>query len=155
MINESLNIIAAQLNEHLKNTFKTSEDKVIVSNLVNSDGTIPSTNENKIVVTLVNIKQEALFTNIGINKNSSGSSSLNTNLYIMFAANFLSYSESLKFIYATSVFLQENNSFPVTEIKAKKIQLEVVQIDYNGLNNLWSYLGTKYLPSLNYKLSLA
>ena len=58
MIHNVLPIIGNELNDFLKLKYSTSEDKVIVSNLVDQDGKVSAECENKIVSFLLNIEEE-------------------------------------------------------------------------------------------------
>jgi hypothetical protein len=96
MINETLEFISVALNNHFKNVFQVTEDKTIVSNIINSDGSVPIAINDKLVVCLVNIEQETSIANLGFTHNTGQSfqirnQPLNINLYILFAANFNLY----------------------------------------------------------------
>ena len=93
MIHNLLPTIGAELNEYFKSKFEIEEDRVIVSNLINQDGSIAVEGNNKVVFHLVNIEEETTL------KSSSGTSSfgggfgasggnINVNLTVMFSAFF-------------------------------------------------------------------
>ena len=58
MINEALQFIVQALNQALKNNFHADEDLVVMNNVIQTDGTIPLINQNKIVLSLINIEKE-------------------------------------------------------------------------------------------------
>src|SRR6185312_12129345 len=114
MINEVLEFIAVELNNYFKATFQITEDKVVVSNLVNSDGSVPISINDKTVMCLVNIDQGSNTANVGFSKTAQADKqSLNMNLEVLFAAYFSpsNYVESLKFISTTLSFFQSNTIF--------------------------------------------
>ena len=57
MIHVGLIHIATQLNQHLMRTFDLNEDVVVVSNIFEMDGTVPTHVNNKIIVSLVNVER--------------------------------------------------------------------------------------------------
>jgi hypothetical protein len=160
MINEGLEFIATTLNSYLKTTFQFTEDKVVVSNLVNADGSLPIVINDKIVICLVNIDQGNNTTNVGFSKTTPiDKQSLNMSLEVLFAANFINYNESLKFISATLSFFQNNLIFQKTNYSSlpkhiDKLELELINLSPEDTNYIWNTLGVKYMPSLIYKIKI-
>lgn len=164
MINEALSFLAAELNTHLKQIFKWPEDAVVVSSVTDFNGHIPTQNQNKIVVTLINIKEETAIRNnpsyrIIDNSSVQINPALYVNLFILFSANFSSYNEGLKFISASIGYFQSNSVF--TKDTFAKLNpaidpliLELDSTSYQDWSYLWGMLGGKYLPSVIYKLRL-
>lgn len=142
MINESLKLIAEELNKHLKELFNVEEDKVVVSNIVNPDGSIPIIYNNKIGMTFISIEP--------LEKDSS-----KINFSIFLSSNFDVYEESLKFLSAAILFFKKNFIFdkaqyPTLGNNISKISLELYKTDFETL----SYLGLKSIPSVNYKVEV-
>ena len=164
MINETLEFISIALNNHFKSIFQVTEDKTIVSNIINSDGTVPIAISDKLVVCLVNIEQETSIANLGFTHNTGQTfqirnQPLNINLYILFAANFNNYNESLKFISSTISFFQGNyvflkKNYPNMAENIDKLVFELLKTDYQSTNYLWNSLGAKYVPSMIYKVRM-
>lgn len=164
MINTTLNFLANNLNAYLKSNFQIDEDLAIVSNLINADGSVPNAINNKIVICLTNIEQENSLSNLGYyNTNNNpielNKQPININLYILIAANFSNYNESLKFISTIFNFFHENNVFfatkyPELDSTIDKLVLELFKTDVNTNNKIWNAIGAKYSPSLNYKARL-
>jgi len=164
MINEALTFLEGELNTYLKASFKINEDAVVVSSIAEFGGSAPLKNQNKIVLTLINIKQETLLRNNPsfkvIDKTSvQVNPALYINLFVLFSANFADYQESLKFISATISFFQGNYVF--TKEKFNKLNpaidpliLELDTTSYQDWSYLWGMLGGKYLPSVIYKLRM-
>ena len=153
--------MANNLNSHLKSRFQIDEDLAVVSNLINADGSVPNAINNKIVICLTNIEQENSFNNLGYyNTNNKpielNKQPININLYILIAANFSNYNESLKFISTTFNFFHENNlfietKFPELDNTIDKLVLELFKTDVNTNNKIWNAIGARYSPSLIYK----
>lgn len=167
MINEALTCLAKELNGYLKNKQmlgSESEEKVLLSGLVNQSGQIAIKDENTIVITLVNIEEEPVSRTDSLVSNRTAVNMPDPvciNLYILFSAYFSrsNYEESLKFLSLVVSFLQEKNVFtpsntPGLDPKIDKLSVEMVNLSTEELNNLWATLGTKYIPSVFYKLRM-
>ena len=164
MIYEALSVLAREMNEYFRNKLKVSEEKVVLSPLVNQDGTVAIPGENKVIITLVNIEKEPLAINNNVNTGRPGNKaapSLSINLYLMFSAYFTAanYSESLRFISFVIGFLQEKNVFtaantPKLDSGIEKLSFEMESPGAEKLNNIWATLGAKYMPSVLYKMRM-
>lgn len=165
MINEALQFIAQALDQALKNSFHADDELVVMNNVIQTDGSIPTINQNKIVLSLVNIEKE---TNKQYNhynrplegsKYSSGSPSEFYNLDILFSANFDKYDESLKMLSAVIAYFQGHTSLTSADSSSippgiKKIDLEAEKLIFHQMHNLWTAMGAKYQPSVMYKVRL-
>jgi hypothetical protein len=159
MIYSVLNTVGEKLNFYLKNRFSLGEDKVLLSNIVNQDGSLAITESDKVVITLVNIQEETISSRV--NSNMDQMRPINLNLYIMCSAYFIdkNYPESLKFLSAVISFFQANcvfnhNNTPDLDINVEKLTFEIVNQDLQGQSHLWGTLGGKYLPSVLYKVRM-
>jgi hypothetical protein len=164
MIYEAITCLSEELNDFFKLKLSIAEEKVVMSGLMNADGTIAIPGENKIVITLVNLEKETLqklpskaITNIFGNQNSP----LQINVYVLFSAYFSSnnYGESLRFISFIMAYFQGKNVFtksntPNMDPKLEKLSIEIVDMSMDALSNLWSLLGAKYMPSVLYKIRM-
>lgn len=163
MIYESLSCIVDEMNEHFRNRLKINEQKVVLSALVNQDGTIAIQGENKIVVTLINIEKETVNSTSqkapGTFSNSSPS--ININLFVLVSAFFNqgNYSEALRFLSFTLGYFTHKPVFnhantPLLDNKINKLSFELVDMKTEALSSLWSSLGAKYMPSVVYKMRM-
>ncbi|PRC93440.1 DUF4255 domain-containing protein [Solimicrobium silvestre] len=167
MINAAISHLANQLNQQFKNNFQLVEDIVVVSNLVESDGSPAINANNKLALTLVNIEKDSM--PYRPNQTSRGrddrqlvhSSPLYLNLYLMMSANFGSgnYKEALKtisqaigFFQQQAVFDQQNS--PGLDPRIEKLILDMENLKIPDLNNLWSLIGGRYMPSAFYKVRM-
>jgi len=159
MIYASLDTIADKLNFYLKSRFAVAEDKVLISNLVNQDGTPAISEADKVVITLVNIQEES----IGSRRSGLDGMNrpINLNLYVLFSAYFIdgNYSEALKFLSAVISFFQANVVFnqvntPDLPLNIEKLTFEIVNQDLQSQSHLWGTLGGKYIPSVIYKVRM-
>ena len=162
MINTTLTLLAEKLNAHLKSTFQLEEDKAIASNLIHTDGSIPSEISNKVVICLANIEQESSLSNLGFANNKPldiKHISLNLNLNVLIVANFTNYHESLKYISTTIVYFQTNpvilnQTNPELTDTIDKLTIEMMKADANTTSQIWHAMGAKYSPSVIYKIRL-
>ncbi len=167
MISAALSHLASQLNQQFKSNFQLREDVVVVSNLVELDGSLAPGANNKLVLTLVNIEKDT----VPFRPPSSArgtddrllqySAPLFLNLYLMISANFGTgnYAEALKYISQAMAFFQHKPAFdqqnsPGLDSRIEKLVLDIQNLPIPDLNNLWSLLGGRYLPSMFYKVRM-
>jgi len=143
-----------------------SEEKAMLSHLVNSDGSIAIQESDKIIVTLTNIEAERSKSNTGTYKPtaSGGFTKVNppveVNIYLLFSAYFTSenYIEGLKFITSVIAFFQSRQGIfssqntPALNGITEKLSVEMVSPDFRDQSNVWGGLGAKYLPSVLYRV---
>lgn len=166
MINVAVQLLATQLNQYLRRTYNLTEDVVVISNLLEIDGTVAANVNNKLVVFLVNIEKDAVpFRQVNLHevgeREVQSSAPLYFNLYLMMAANFTgnNYSEALKFLSSTISFFQKNHvishqTAPEMDERIEKLILDIENLSIQDLSNLWGSLGGKYLPSILYKVRM-
>ncbi len=165
MIAQSLQFTHSMLSRFLRNRFDLDEDKVVLNNLIESDGSIPTLNQNKLIISLINIEKETNKAFYGQAKklNDGNYADINPseryNLIILVSSNFDDYGETLKFLNAAILFFQANtvlDSGSSSNIPAglNKLEFEVEKITYHQMQGLWTAMGAKYQPSIIYKLRL-
>lgn len=162
MIDVSLAFVRRVLDQYLVTSFGQESGIVILNNLISSDGQIPEKNKNKIVITLVNLEYETNKQFYGGKKREGEQYSLVNpavyfNLDILISASFDEYSESLKVLTAIIGFFQENQSFnransPMLPDGISMLKFEIENSSSTKMQNLWTSLGAKYLPSIVYKI---
>lgn len=167
MINAAISHLASQLNQQFKSNFQLLEEVVVVSSLVELDGAVTPNANNKLVLTLVNIEKDTM-----PNRPASAIRSrddrqlqygapLYLNLYLMLSANFGAgnYTEALKYISMAIAFFQQRSLFdqhnsPGMDSRIERLVLDIENLAIPDLNNLWSLLGGRYLPSMFYKVRM-
>ncbi len=167
MIDSAISHIASQLNQYLRRSFDLSEDVVVISNILEQDGSVASHIDNKLVVFLVNIEKDAVAHRQPNGNMAGGDRSVISyppiylNLFLMFAGNFSgnNYLESLKFVSNTISFFQRRPVFdhqntPDLDSRIDKLVMDIENINITDLNNLWSVLSGRYLPSILYKVRM-
>ena len=166
MIHSAISHITGRLSQHLKGKLERHEDIVAASNIFEQDGSVCANIDNKVIVSLINIKKETTpgSSPNGITSNSSTFTTyppLHINLYLMFSAHFNSnnYSEALKLISYTISFFQANPFFdhynsPDLDKDIDKLIMDIVNLDWEVLSNVWSMMGAKYVPSVLYEMRM-
>ncbi|WP_163411041.1 DUF4255 domain-containing protein [Flavobacterium ajazii] len=165
MINQSLQFTSKLLGQFLKNRFGLDEDKIALNYLVDVNGNFPKMNQNKVVLSLINIEKETNQPFYIQNRqlNSGNYSSFNPveryNLDILISSNFEDYTESLKFLDAIIYFFQINNYLDASSSSSipeglSKLEFEYEKISYHQMHSLWTAMGAKYQPSIIYKMKL-
>lgn len=165
MIASALQFTNDVLDQFLRNRFSLEESNVVLNNLIESDGSIPQINQNKIVISLINIERETNKAFYGRNhKLASGNYADITpaerfNLDLLISSNFDDYKETLRFLNAAILFFQVNplidsSSFSGIPAGIGKLEFEVEKINYQDMQGLWTSMGAKYVPSVIYKMRL-
>jgi hypothetical protein len=115
--------------------------------------------ENRVIVSLILIQEEK----VGAYKSSvsispGGVKPIYLNLYILFAASFNEKLnvDALKFISAVIAFFQNKPVFTQQNSSGladglEKLSFEISNMSLQEQSNLWSTIGSKYLPSILYK----
>ena len=157
MIDFVVKVVASELNEFFRLKFGLKEDRVIISNLVNQDGSTSVKDENRIILSLVLIQEEKTIGNIhqGVSK------PVYLNLFLLFSASFNEKlnTDALKFLTAVISFFQNKSTFNQQNTSnlndgIDKITFEIVNQSFQEQSNLWSTLGAKYMPSILYKVRM-
>lgn len=165
MIYEALLCLTEDVNEYFRSKLKINEDKLMLSGIVNQDGTVASQGENKILLTLLNVEKETIgksnATREGAKTTPNTSPGMNINLYIIFSAYFggANYGESLRFLSFIIGYLQIKSVFtrsntPKMDERIGKLIFEMENLSIEKLNNVWATLGAKYMPSVMYKVRM-
>ncbi|MEX6686836.1 DUF4255 domain-containing protein [Danxiaibacter flavus] len=165
MIAETLICLTDEINEFFRTKLRVTEDKVVISPIVNLEGKPAIVGENKIFVTLLNIEKETVIrpglAANSINNRTSNNAALNINLYVMAGAYFSSanYAEGLKLLSLVISFLQQKGTFTkdnTTRLpnEIDKLIFEMESPGLDKLNNIWAMLGARYVPSVIYKVRM-
>lgn len=165
MIYAAVSHIANQLNQFLKRSFDLNEDVVVISNLVEQDGSLAPNINNKLVVFLVNVEKETVSSRQAsfgsFDRSASAYPPVFLNLYIMVAGNFggSNYAEGLKFLSNTVSFFQRQPLFdhqvtPELDRRINKLVLDIENLSFQDLSSLWGMLSGKYQPSILYKVRM-
>lgn len=166
MIDSAITILAARLNQFLKRTFDLPEDIVVLSNILEQNGSVAPHVNNKLVMFLVNIEKDTTPArrdsgHRSVDRHGLTHPPVHLNLYVMLAGHFTgsTYPEALKFISHAISFFQrqpvfDHQSSPDLDPRIDRLVLEIENLDLKDLSSLWSILSSKYLPSVLYKVRM-
>lgn len=176
MIDTALNFLTQEINTFLKIKNNTpNENKIVLSSIATDSGlVIPN---KSLGLSLINIEEErvhkeqrATFLNEN-GKTQNYNPELRLNLYILITSNFQDkliedpsddYKEGLKQLSYVILFFQSKNVFtndnsPLLasiDPNIQRIVVELYSYSFEQLYNFWSVVGTKYLPSVLYKVRM-
>ncbi len=172
MIDKTLDFIRAQLNNYLqaKLSLLPNEDAIILSNVSQLNESQPNSgggdnDPQNAFLSLINIEEDRIskspenfvraFDGSIVYKNPK----IFLNLYVLFSVNLSTYTESLKRLSYIIQFFQYQNVFtPLTAPSipdgVDELIVDLMSLSYQDLNNLWGILGSRYLPSVMYKVRM-
>ena len=164
-IRKTLEAVRRRLNESLHSVLPRSEDWVVLSNFVDHEGRPCESARDKLVMFLANVKHETVISTynrhapIRDNRYAALAPPVYIDLFLLFSANFWdkSYPEGLEILSLAISFFQQNPCFtrdalPSLPAGVEKLAFEIANLDLTELNYLVSMAGTKYLPSVFYKV---
>ena len=166
MLDRVLNFLKDRLNSYLRvKTGADAFDVVFVRERTQKEITFP---KEALSLILVNIEEEQTFrSGAAYERRGNGQLSVNSttppylylNLYILVAANFSDYSQSLKLLslivsYFHSYRLFDRQNFPTLSSGIEKLTLELVSLPFAEQRDIWNLLGNPYLPSVLYKVRM-
>ncbi|WP_439490145.1 DUF4255 domain-containing protein [Algoriphagus sp.] len=155
------------LNQNFKKQYGFTDNKVVVSSLLDTSGSIPTELEDKIVCFLLSVEEETTLRNKSPRSSSKGSffvdqsTPLFLNLTVVFCANFKAknYLEGLNYLSQTLKFFHHNRVWNPGNIqgisnRVEKITFELCNLPYDTLSQVWSAIGSKVLPAAIYKVGV-
>lgn len=166
MIDVLLIHIRDLLNQYFKNQYGFTDNKVVVSNLLDNTGTSPVELEDRMVCFLLSLEEEPTLKNKSARSSGTSafldkSSPLYLHLQLVFCANFKSknYLEGLNYLSQTISFFHQNRilnpgTIPGLSKRVEKISFDLCTLSYDNLSQIWSAIGSKILPSAVYKVGL-
>jgi len=166
MIDSSLSYLCYNANEYLTKKYELSERIISLSNIVNPDGSVALQDQNQIVMTLVNLTEESVLKNVQPMRSSGEfgvklNPTLNLNSYVLFSAFYtgVNYHTGLKMISDIISYYQSNRLFvkqnaPGMPANINKLTMEFVSLSLDQMSHLWSCMGSKYMPSVLYKVGV-
>ena len=166
-IRGTLEQIQKRLNEFLWSAVPREGDWVILSDLVDPQGNPVPETQDKLVMFLAGIQRETAVSTYNPNVPVAGNRyavvapPLYIDLFILFYANFSgkNYAEGLAAISRTIAFFQQNlwfthDNLPDLDPRIDKLTFEMTNLDAVDLSYLMGLTGTKYLPTVYYKVRM-
>ena len=162
MIGDAIEFIRKELRAHLG----VADDEVLINS---ARKLAEEQNPPGAYICLVNLEEESALRNTPHVERRAGQAHyveppVFLNLYLLFAFEFVNYSSSLVHLSKTVELFQSKRWFgPETQsgpgaipfpASLEKLVFDMVNMDFEQLNNLWGVLGGAYFPSVVYKVRL-
>ncbi|WP_452223619.1 DUF4255 domain-containing protein [Lacinutrix chionoecetis] len=165
MIAKALEFLTSQLDDYLIRKHPSNKSIVVLSGLVTASGEIAVTQENALVISVVNIAEEGSIANQPNirrqgNTIEKQASPVYINLYILITALFKDsqYKSGLSWLSQVITFFQQNPYFNSSQVEMPegidKLSLELVNLDIDNMSRFWGALGARYQPSVIYKMRM-
>ena len=161
MINILLEDVNLKLSDYLGTNGNPLLFKSVVEDIALSDKSVDGPGDveltNSIIATLVSIEEEAVLKNNYPQRQVGSSfvsekSAVFVNIYVLFSANYENYRTGLEVMGHVVNFFQARRTFSFTsENENLKAVFNLYNIGFENLNNLWTVLGGRYMPSVIYK----
>lgn len=168
MIDTAIKFLSDEVNTYLKKRALSSASfgSVIPGQIVDDNGKWLIAADN-IGLTLINIEEERILqSQLPDRLYVNGSHivvppALKLNLTLLFHTRYTNgnYEQSLRFLSSVMSFFQAHPSFtadayPGLDPRIEKLTVEMLSLGSEQLNQIWAYLGSKYLPSVAYRVRL-
>ncbi|MEM9685319.1 MAG: Pvc16 family protein [Bacteroidota bacterium] len=155
IIRSAIEFTRDQINSYLRLRLNINEDRVVIDNVVNQQGTLNTTN---LSLSLVNIEEESVHKAQSPYRTTANGSvnlanpEIKLNLYLLLAANFgLNYEEALlnlshaiTFFQGKQVFNHQNS--PALNQQIEKLIVELHTLPFEQQNYIWGCIGATYIP---------
>lgn len=180
MIDKVVHYIITAINQDFDDPNVLDEPQVVAGNMAFIDAYQESSatrTSDKLIASVVNISQESTFRNIPYRKTSTNSDGdpiikerspeLWLNVYLLFGANRTDYMSALNYISRVIGFFQRKHVFTPAELQnltgpavdvnlpeVDKLIFDLCSLNFDQLNQMWSIMGGKYIPSVLYKVRM-
>ncbi len=172
VIRDALSVVLNLVNAYMENLDQSGGAWVTMTSLVDHDGTLNQSARDKVVMIVYNITRETVFGTYqptAASKPPQGAGDsfamvappLYVNVHLMFMANFSenTYPDGLAALSRVISFFQQNpyfnhNNAPALSPDIDKLTLEFENLSPVDVNYVMGMLGTRYLPSVFYKLRM-
>jgi hypothetical protein len=158
MIPEALQFIVNRFNQFLNMKLGLTENRVIMNSLIQEDGTLPAENLNKLVFTVIHIREENVLPMGFAPGKSTPPVKVQTagfSVNLLLSAHFNDYAEALKYTDLAMHYFWENPVFNPSQNPGFPVGLNLLKLEPLGagietIDAVWSAIGAKYQPSLMY-----
>jgi hypothetical protein len=168
MLDIALNFLTAELNSYLvaRGARKATDEigKVEIGRLVDDTGKWAITDDH-IGASLIHVEEDRIMKSQLPEATLMGGRQvvlepkLKLNLHVVFAAKFQKYDEALRSLSLVLTYFQSHLSFtPAThsalDARIERLTVELQSLTYEQLNQVWTFIGGKQLPSAIYKVRM-
>jgi len=178
MLRTTFEFLSDELNAYIKRKDSTNfgnEDVVVVSSLMNPDGTFAVSTEgsdvSKVILTLINLEEDRIAdSQYNYQKIDDRiqviNPPVNINAFVLFSVFANNYSTALRLLSYVMAFFQgrqvfDSDQYPQINAKVDadkpwqkvgRLLVTFHSTTFEQQNNLWAALGAKYMPNVIYKI---
>jgi len=164
MLDIALQFLTDEVNTYILTLTGLNSDVVKISKVVDEAGKYAIDND-MVGATIINIEEErTLKSHLPEYSNVNGQHvvlepNLKLNLYVMFTANFKLYDVALKNLSFVLTYFQSHpyftpETYPALDPGIEKLVVELQSLSYEQLNQIWTFIGGKQLPSVVYRVRM-
>lgn len=164
MLDSAVTFLADEVNLYLRRQTASDVVKVVPGGLADDAGRW-AVAEGNIGLALVNVEEDRVMRDqvrerVFLNGNHvTLEPNLKLNLHVMFAARHNKYQHALHYLSHVLKYFQSHPTFtpdeyPGLQREIEKLNVELISYGPEQLNQLWAYIGTKYLPSAVYRVRM-
>lgn len=169
MIQQAIQTILSRLNTYIG----TAEPEAVLGNISLIDSVQDTSGQSlvdKVIASVINIEQEDALRNVpfrrafigqdGLPRVSEREPEIHLNIYLLFGSNKNNYGTALLRISQVIAFFQRKSIFTSSDtpeldtLELDKLVFELYSTNFTELNQLWSIMGGKYIPSIVYKMRM-
>lgn len=161
MLQPTLQFIRETLDQILRRKFGLAAQVVVVNNILDANGGIPAKNQNKVIISLLNVVKEQSMPRHQTLPDPSArvQADYRYNLDLLITSHFDGYDTSLKFLDTVLLFFQNNPTFNSKSVSNLPSGIDNLSFEMENLSlmesqNLWAAMGAKYQPSVVFKTRL-
>ncbi|WP_437316184.1 DUF4255 domain-containing protein [Sorangium sp. So ce385] len=164
MLDVALGFLCKELNTYLSSRGGGNLGEVVFDRLVDDTGKW-ALKDDQIGATLINLEEDRILKSHVPESVYTGGRQvtlepkLKLNLHVLFAAKFKNYDQGLRHLALVLTFFQSHltftpDAYPRLDPRIERLTAELQSLGYEQLNQVWAFLGGKYLPSAIYKIRM-
>src|SRR5262245_907221 len=164
MLDAAVTFLAGDINSYLRRRTASDLVKAVPGSIADDTGkwaVAPGT----IGVALVNVEEDRILRSqlpepvVVNNRQVMLQPDLKLNLHLVFAVRHNTYEHALRYLSYVLMFFQAHPTFtpdeyPGLDSSIARLNVELQSYGPDQMNQLWAYLGTKYLPSALYRVRM-
>ncbi|HET9626564.1 MAG TPA: DUF4255 domain-containing protein [Kofleriaceae bacterium] len=159
MIGTALNFVRRELNAAFRQLQGDARDVVALGGLPGSQGAGQDETNNRILLSLLNLRQDTTFRNQQIRGEASRTPPISIVLHTVFVSNYTDYQTGLDLLadvigllQAKSVFDHSNS--PDLDPRIERLIFAMLNLDYSELSYAWGLLRSDFRPSAFYEVRM-
>ena len=163
MIDSAIAFLAAEINGYLRKRIGPAADKVEAGSIADDQGKWAFHDALRLALVAVE-EDRTLREQLPRRTYIAGTEvllepELKLDLVVVLAANLNNYGDSLRYLSHVVTFFQAHpaftpDAFPGLDTRIERLAPELLSYGPEQLNQMWAYIGAKYLPSVAYRIRM-